>query len=212
MILYGLRLSPFVRKVLVYAAEKGMALDFKPGGFGMGGPEFEAASPFRKVPALIDGDFSISDSSAIITYLEALYPEPPLIPADPRGKARVAWFDEFADTILFGTGRKLFFNRVVGPKLLKVPCDPAEADRAEAEQLPGLLAYLESVVPDSGFLLGDGLTLADIAVASPLVNIGYAGVPVDGAAHPRLKAWLERIWARPAFAAILEAEQKLVPA
>lgn len=205
MILYGQRLSPFVRKVIVHAAEKGIAVEFQPGGFGAGGEAFAKASPFGKVPALVDGDFGISDSSAIVAYLEALHPAPALIPADPQGRARVTWYDEFGDTILFATARKMFWNRFVAP-LMKREGDLAEADRAEREELPPLLDYLEGVTPETGFLVGDGLTLADIAVASPLVNLSYVCAPIDGAAYPKLRGWLDRIWARPSFAEAIALE------
>ncbi len=85
MILYGSTMSPFVRKVAAYAAEKGIELELQQTGFPNHTPEFCAASPFKKMPALADGDYLLSDSSAIIHYLEAKYPEPELIPAEPRG-------------------------------------------------------------------------------------------------------------------------------
>ena len=205
MILYGQRLSPFVRKALVFAAEKGIAIDFEPGGFGAGGETFARISPFGLIPALTDGDFEISDSSAIVAYIEALHPDPALIPADPRGRARVTWYDEFADTILFECVRTMFWNRFVAPRM-KQPSDLDAADKAEREALPPILAWLESVTPQDGFLVGDGLTLADIAVASPLVNLRYAGVDVDGAAYPKLRGWLDRIWARESFAGVVALE------
>jgi len=71
MILYGSTMSPFVRKVAAYAAEKGIELELQPTGFPNPSPEFRAASPFGKMPALVDGDYSLADSSAIIHYLEA---------------------------------------------------------------------------------------------------------------------------------------------
>ena len=51
MIVYGASLSPFVRKVLAYGAEKGLELEHKPLGLGSDDPDFLAASPFRKIPA-----------------------------------------------------------------------------------------------------------------------------------------------------------------
>ena len=83
MVLYGSTMSPFVRKVAAYAAEKGIDVELQPTGFPNQTAEFLAASPFRKMPAMVDGDFSLSDSSAIIHYLEAKYPEPQLIPVEP---------------------------------------------------------------------------------------------------------------------------------
>lgn len=207
MILYGMPQSPYVRKVLIYAAEKGIALDLQPAGFGQGGDAFARASPFGKMPALVDGDFGVCDSSAIIHYLEALHPEPNLIPTEPKARARTIWFDEFSDTILFATGAKLFFNRVVAPKFMKIPGDTALADAAERDELPRLLDYLESVLPDSGYLVEDRLTLADLSVVSPLINIAYCCPPIDSDMHPRLFRFLSEMKQRPAISAILEAER-----
>ena len=197
MILYGVSISPFVRKVLAFAAEKDIILETKPLGLGSDDPDFLAASPFRKIPAFQDGDFRISDSTAIITYLDALNPEPNLIPSEPRARARTVWYDEFADTILFACGRTMFFNRLVSPRFLKREGDLAAADRAEREELPPVLDYLESVIPDSGFLVEDRLTLADIAVASPFVNLGHIGVGIGE--RPKLRGYVEAILARPSF-------------
>ena len=88
MILYGAPVSPFVRKVLAFAAEKGVALELVPIGLGDQNPDFLACSPFRKMPGFTDGDFSISDSTAIVSYIDAKHPEVPLIPADPANRAR----------------------------------------------------------------------------------------------------------------------------
>ena len=63
MIVYGASLSPFVRKVLAFAAEKGIEVEHKPLGLGSDDPDFLEASPFRKIPGFRDGDFAISDSS-----------------------------------------------------------------------------------------------------------------------------------------------------
>ena len=129
MIVYGSSLSPFVRKVLAFAGEKGIALELKNVVPGSDDPDFLAASPFGKMPGFSDGDFAISDSSAIIHYLEAVHPEPALIPAEPKARARTIWFDEFGDTILCGCGAKMFYNRIVAP-LLGREGDLAVADKA----------------------------------------------------------------------------------
>ena len=206
MILYGSSLSPFVRKVLAYAAEKDIELDVVPLG-----PEpnmdFRAVSPFKKMPALVDGDYSLADSSAIIHYLEAKYPEPVLIPADPKLRGKTIWFDEFADTILFACGVKMFFNRIVAPRFLKRPGDESAAASAERDELPPILDYLETVVPDGdGYLVGDGLTLADIAVASPFANLTHLDCKIDRERHGRTRAYVERILARPSFATWIARE------
>jgi glutathione S-transferase len=211
MILYGSTLSPFVRKVMAFAAEKGVELELKPTGFPDPEPDFCSASPFRKMPALVDGDYCLADSSAIIHYLDARYPEPALIPAEPRARGRTIWFDEFADTILFACGGKMFFNRIVSPYFLKRPGDEAVAAAAERDELPPILDYLETVVPgDEGYLVGDALTLADIAVAGPFANLGHLGIGPDRQRHPRTAAFVERILSRPSFSQWVERESALL--
>jgi glutathione S-transferase len=210
MMLYGAPVSPFVRKVLAYVTEKGIDLPLTPVGIGDPNPDFVRASPFKKMPALIDGDFSISDSSAIITYLEAKHPTPPMIPTGAEDRARVIWFEECADSILTGAIGPIFFNRIVSPKFMGVPGDEAVAAKAEAEAVPTCCAYLETVVPAEGFLVGDGLTLADIAVASPFVNLSHCGIPVDPDTYPKLVAYLARILGRESFSVWIKRERKML--
>jgi glutathione S-transferase len=206
MIVYGSSLSPYVRKVLAYGAEKGIALESRPLPPGTDDPDFLEASPFRKIPGFRDGDFAICDSSAIVHYLEAKFPQPALIPADPEARARTIWYDEFADTILTGCGAKMFFNRVVAPRFLGRPGDLEAADKAEKEELPPILDYLERVVPEAGgFLVGDSITLADIAVASPFANFGH--LELDHSPYPRTVAYVGAILARPSFAPWIEREK-----
>jgi glutathione S-transferase len=206
MILYGSTMSPFVRKVAAYAAEKGIELELQPTGFPNPTPEFMAASPFKKMPALVDGDYALADSSAIIHYLEAKFPEPELIPADPRERGRTIWFDEFADTLLFACGAKIFFNRVVAPRFLGREGDLSAAEAAERDELPPLLDYLEGVISDSNFLVGDRLTLADISVAGPFANFGHCDVAVDEVRYPRTTSYVRSILSRPSFAQHVERE------
>jgi len=210
MIVYGSSLSPFVRKVLAFAAEKGIEVELKPTGLGNKDPEFIEASPFGKMPGLRDGDFAISDSSAIVAYMEAVKPEPNLIPTEPRARARTIWFDEYSDTILFACGGKMFFNRIVGPRFLGVPGDEEVARKAECEELPPLLDYLEKAIPESGYLVEDRLTLADISVASPFANLRHLNVVLDPARHPKIIAYVERILARPSFAPMIEQETRFL--
>ena len=198
MIVYGSSMSPYVRKVLAFAAEKGIEVETQPIGLNSDDPEFLEASPFRKIPAFRDGDFAISDSSAIVAYLDALKPEPALIPSEPKARARAIWYDEFADTIMGACGTKMFFNRIVAPRFLNREGDMVAADKAEGEELPPILDYLERTIPASGFLVEDRLTLADIAVASPFANFRHLGLSCfEG--RPKLAAYVEAILSRPSF-------------
>jgi len=211
MIVYGSSLSPYVRKVLAVAGEKGVDLDLQPTGFPNHSADFLAASPFRKMPAFRDGDFTLADSSAIIHYLEAKFPDPALIPAEPQLRGKTIWYEEFADTILVSCGAKIFFNRIVRPRFMGVPCNEEEAQQAELNDLPPILDYLEKVVPDpGGYLVGDALTLADLAVASPFANFFHLNVELDSERHPRTRAYTESVLARPSFRPFIEKEAALL--
>ena len=207
MILYGSSVSPFVRKVLAFAAEKGVELELKPTGAPNWDPEFLDASPFRKMPALRDGDFTLADSTAIIDYLDSLNPEPNLIPHEPRAHAKTIWFEEFADTISCGASGKIFFNRIVAPLFYKRPGDEAAAAAAQENELPPVYDYLERTIPASGWLVEDRLTLADIAVASGFVNLLHCRIEVDAKTHPVLAAYIAKMHARPSYAGWVAREK-----
>lgn len=199
MIVYGSGLSPYVRKVLVTAAEKGIEVQHTPSLPHDQSAEFRAASPTGKIPGFADGDFNVGDSSAIVSYLEAKFPAKSVLPTDPRLRARAVFYQQYADTVMFPVITQFFFNRVAA-RLVGVPPDMAVADRAHHELLPPLLAYMDAEVGDKTFLVGDSLTLGDIAVCCHLLNADYGGAPLDSAKYPRLAAYFSGITSRPSFA------------
>ena len=116
------------------------------------------------------------------------------------------WFDEFADTLLFACGAKIFFNKVVAPRFLGREGDLAAAETAERDELPPLLDYLEGAIPESGYLVGDRLTLADISVAGPFANFSHCEVAIDTGRYPKVMAYTQSILSRPSFAQYVERE------
>jgi glutathione S-transferase len=207
MEIYGALLSPFVRKVCLVLEEKGLAYELHLRSPKAEDAVFKAISPFGKIPAMRDGDFALADSSAIAAYIEAKHPSPPLLPTEPQARGRTVWFDEFADTILAGAALKILFNRLVGPKLLKLPYDENVALGGEAELVP-ILAWLEGAVPPQGWLLGDDFTLADVAVASVFRSLAAVGHAPDAGRHPAIAAWYARVGERPAWRTIAEREAR----
>lgn len=207
MKVYGALLSPFVRKVCIAAEEKGLAYELVVGSPGNPNPEFQEASPFGKIPALRDGDYTLADSSAIVAYFDAKQPSPPLLPAEARARGRAVWFDEYADTILGASGLKILFNRLVAPRILKLPFDEEVAKQGEAE-LPRSLDYLESAAPADGWLAGE-FSLGDIAVASMLKTLSYVGFGANAAKYPRTAAWYDRVAARPGWQKVATVEAKM---
>jgi glutathione S-transferase len=203
MKIYGFPLSPFVRKVLVAVNEKGLAAEVVPSNPGQPDEEFLSVSPLGKIPAFRDGDFSLADSTAIVTYLEAKYPEPALLPAAPEARGRAIWFEEVADTVLTPAGAPIVLNRFLRPRIFGVEADEAAAVAAE-EALKKPLGYLEGAVGD-GWLDG-AFSVGDIAVASVIRTLGYTGWELDAGAYPRLTAWFGRVTAREAWQAAAEVE------
>lgn len=194
--------SPYVRKVCLVLEEKGLPWELTLLNPGSEDAAFRAASPFGKIPGFADGDYQLSDSTAIVTYLEAQYPDRPVLPAEPRARGRAMWFDEFTDTIFAASGLKIMFNRFVAPKFLKIPGNEELALQGEAE-LPASFDYIESVVPESGWLLGEDFTLADIAVASMFRTLAYVGIAPE---RPKTAAWYARVGERPAWRKVAEIE------
>jgi glutathione S-transferase len=212
IIIHGARPSPFVRKVVVFAAEKGIDVEVKMAGFGRGGDGYLNGSPFGKIPAMEHDDFLLCDSTAIITYLDALQPGEEMIPAAPRARARTIWYEEFGDTIVQAAGAKIFFNRAVARMLKREP-DLMAADKAEAEEMPPIYDYLEGVLPEGGgWLVEDRFTLADLAAACPLINVGYVSDALESGRWPKVAAWLAAVKARPSVAAAMAEERPAIQA
>ena len=203
MKVYGFPLSPFVRKVVVAIKEKGLDAEVVPSNPGQPDAEFLAVSPLGKIPAFRDGDFSLADSTAIVTYLDAKYPEPALLPAAPEARGRAIWFEEVADTVLTPAGAPIVLNRFLRPRIFGTDGDEAAALAAE-EALGKPLGYLEGAV--GGEWLDGAFSVGDIAVASVIRTLGYTGWQLDTATYPRLAAWYGRVSARDGWKAAVAVE------
>jgi glutathione S-transferase len=204
----GSYVSPYVRKVLACLALKGLAYEIDPITPFFGGDAFDRLSPLRRIPVLVDGDVTLCDSSVICAYLDEAWPERPLLPAEPRDRARARWLEEYADTRLgdvFIWG--LFYPKIVEPIVWGRPGDAARIETTLARDLPRECAYLETQLPAEGFLFGDEIGLADIAVATFFRNGFYAGFRVDAERWPLLAAFVARSLAHRCFAALLPFEQ-----
>src|SRR3954466_5741573 len=206
LIIIGSFVSPYVRKVLACVHLKGLAYEVDPITPFFGNDEFERLSPLRRIPVLIDGELSVSDSTVICEYLDEAYPGHPLLPHAPKDRARARWLEEYADTRLgdiFIWG--LFYQKVVHPLVWGEPGDAARVDKVIAEDAPAALDYLEGQLPAEGWLFGE-IGLADIAIASFFRNADYAGFTVDAARWPRTAVFVQRALDHPVFAQILRYE------
>lgn len=198
MKIYGSSFSPFVRKTLAFCLEAGIDHELVSIGLGSDDPGFREASPLGKMPAMEDDGYTLADSTAIVQYLEAVH-KPGLIPQEAKALGKTIWWDEVADTVLFAALQPIFFGRVVGPLFLKREVDQAAIAEAETTTLPPVLNWLETQMPgDDDWLVGGTLSLADIAVASPLVNYAHTGGSLDK--YPRIAAFAERMHGRSCYA------------
>jgi len=202
----GSYVSPYVRKVLACMNLKGLAYEVDPITPFFGNDEFRRLSPLCRIPVLVDGDFSVSDSSVICDYLDETYPGHSLFPADPKDRARARWLEEYADTRLGDLFIwNLFYQKVVHPLVWGKPGDQARIDKALNEEIPAALDYLEGELPQDGFLFGE-IGVADIAIASFFRNGAYAGFSIDPQKWPISAAFVERTLAHPCIAGLLPLE------
>ncbi len=206
MIVYGTGYSPYVRKVLVSLAEKGVSYEHRPVMFHAPDQDFQACSPLGKIPAIEDDGFRLSDSSAILWYLERKYPNPTLVPADPQASGRAVWFDKFGDTELFGKLVVPFVERVLKPNMMKQPTDEAAVTKALDKDLPPLFDYLEGQIAGP-YLVGDTFSIADISIVTGFYNFQLAQAKVDADRWPKLAAYVADTLARPSFKTALEAKK-----
>jgi glutathione S-transferase len=206
MKIIGSFVSPYVRKVLVCMALKGIDYEVDPITPFFGNDEFRRLSPLCRIPVLIDGDLILTDSTVIAEYLDEAYPDPPLMPTEPKERARARWLEEYADTRLgdvFIWG--LFYPKVVHPRVWREPGDQDRIDRSLATEIPAALDYLERQLPDSGYLFGR-MGLADISIASFFRNASHAGFSPDPSRWPRTARLVSDVLAQPAFEKIHKLE------
>ena len=152
-------------------------------------PAFRAKNPLGQVPVIEDGDITLADSNAILTYLALRYDASgQWLPREPLAAAEVQrWFSLAVGQLARGPGQLRL------AALLNAPVDRAQAERLAAD----LLSLLEGRLRDHAFLVGDRPTLADLA------HYAYTAVAPEGGIslepYPALRRWHARIEALPGF-------------
>lgn len=160
-------------------------------------PEHLALNPNGMVPVLQDGDFVLWESNAICQYLASKKPNP-LWPDDGRRRADVSrwqyWELAHWAPALFFYFRENMIKKFMGGG----DPDPAELKKGE-EQLIRFGRVLNDHLSAHRYLVGDGLTLADISVASHLMHADMGKVPLH--LYPHVKRWFSEISLMPAWQA-----------
>jgi len=205
--LYDDVFSPYARKVRIAMYEKNVPFERVRALHGdCNRTDFLHVNPRAEVPALVDGDFSLYDSTVICEYLEDRYPDRALYPRDPRRRAACRLIEDLADTQLDAA---LYAVTVV--EFGRGESDPA-IHEASARDITRLSDELERRLGDGPFFCGE-FSIADIAVAPHLMATAFLGFPPDASRHSKLASWMDRVQQRPAFARdnadVMETLQRL---
>jgi glutathione S-transferase len=199
---HGIPGSPFMRSVEVALVEKGVDYELVAmGPAEMKTPEHLGLHPFGRIPIFEEGDFRLYETQAIIRYIDRVFPEPKLTPADPRAEARMNQVIGVIEWYFFPkAAAPIAFNRIIGPRLLGLPGD----EQAVADALPmarTCFAELEHLLGGESYFGGPAPSIADIMLAAQLDLFGECSEGRELISEARLRPWLERMTARPSFAA-----------
>lgn len=159
-------------------------------------PEFLEINPFHRIPVLIDDGFKIVESLAILDYLEAKYPTPPLMPTDAKAIATVRMVEMVTINELMPAMTPII-SQLVG----LVESNPQKLEKAK-QQVFTVLNFFENLLGDSPYFCSDSLrqssasriTLADIVAGTVVPQLSLIGVTLDG--YPQLNDWVERLMQR----------------
>jgi glutathione S-transferase len=190
-------------------------------------PQYLALNPNGVVPTLLHRGRPIIESTVINEYLEDVYPETPLRPADPAERAAMRVWTYMADTVVIKAFQELNWNRMMGPtasqwsdeelgqkmattpmperreqwrRVARQPYTEAEITRA-ADVLRHVLGRMEKSLERGPWLAGSTFSLADINMSPYAVRFGELeehGMFLRD--YPRTQAWWAQVQARPAFA------------
>lgn len=204
--IHGVPFSAHTRKVIIAALEKRIPYELVPVIPLTPPAGWQELSPLGLIPIIQDGDFTLADSTAICQYLDRAYPGVSLYPGDARQFAHVLWIEEFVDSgVAPHVLRGLLMQRVFAPKFLGKAPDEALIKTSLTQMIPARFAYLEQALRGDWFV-ANAFSMADVAVASILMNFHFAGEEVDAIRYPKLAHFLSRTLARPSFRQALQAE------
>lgn len=194
--LYWAKGSIYAQRVMVALNEKKVACELldasvlEPTGDKVAPAGFDF---FGRVPVLEDDGFLLSESLAILQYVEAKFPTPPLFPQDARSRARVSMFLSQCDIELgLPLGRLLQASR---------PGEKQRGPEAAAQSAQAVERHLVDLgrqIGDRSFLLGDVFSIVEVAYAPLLLLLDKASVPVPAVVRP----WVTRVCSWPSVTSL----------
>jgi glutathione S-transferase len=193
----GFPQSTYVRVARMVCEEKGIDYELKPAP--PHAPEVSAIHPFGKIPVMRHDGFELCESKAIATYLDLTFAGSRLIPSEPRAAALTEQWVSLVNSVMDGTMIRQYLFAYIFPKTADGSPDRALIDKV----MPAIkeqLGVLDRGVAKTGYLVGDGVTVADLNLMPILYYIqrfpeGAAAVE----ALANLAAYYRRLAARPSF-------------
>ena len=189
------------RRVIIYLAEKGIdvpRVEVDPASREHKGADFLALNPAGRVPVLaLDDGSTITESAAIVEYLEELNPEPPMIGTDPAARARVRALERLGNDLMVRGQLWLMHS---SPYFAQRVAQKPEVAAAAKPMVDELLAALEAHLGDRPFLAGERATIADCTAFALFQTCRVRFNEPFGADYPRLDAWYARFADRPSAA------------
>ena len=194
--LYGHHFSSYTQKALIALYENATPFDFR--RLGPDQPENSAEWatlwPMKKMPVLVDGERTLTETSIIIEYLQLHYPGAvKLIPEDPKAALDVRFMDRFFDLHVMDAQQV-----AVASKLGHIPMKPEDGLELAKTRLEQAYGWLETYLKGRSWAVGESYTLAD-AAASP--SLFYADWVYEiPERYENLRAYRARLLKRPSFA------------
>jgi glutathione S-transferase len=200
---YGFQVSTYVNIVRLVLTHKGVAFDFHDFESEMGGERHLALHPFGRVPILRHGDFHLYETAAIIAYVDECFDGPSLTPSEPRKRARMnQWISALSayyyPYMAFHHGHE----RVIYPALGIAPDE--KVVEAALPRIAVALDVMERELDDGrAFLIGEDLTLADIALLPSMTTLSFTPEGREMLREKmRIGAWRARMEALPSVIAV----------
>lgn len=193
--------APNCRRVTIYLAEKGLDVPLERVDLLSGehrAPPFRRKNPAGRVPVLeLDDGVCLSESLAIVEYLEELNPEPPMIGTTPLERARVRAAERRAELGIMFPAAIVFQNT---SPFFAARVDQSPETAAYGRRNFGIACKLiDELIGDGPFFAGDRPTIADCTLAAAVEFASRAGLEIDSALG-NFKRWWTAFSARPSLA------------
>lgn len=201
--IFGVTVSPFVGAAAICAGLLGVDYEVVMTRPHSDDPEFVKASPFGKIPALADGDFTLADSTAIIAYIDAQATasgKKSLFGDDAQSRGKIVFLEKYIQNDALVISTKLF------GQFMKDREDK-EAISKLLDQTPPVLMFLEESMQENGHFVGDRYTVADVVAFTHLSAFQNFG---SLEAYPKLTNFYKKAAEEPVFAKTKKEAQEIL--